>query len=186
MAKHGRIRTAIRRSMHGVPRSLGAISAVAVCIFGAGGCGGGGVEQGAVLSVYVGVPLGGARAGQGRAFCLAARRQLALSGERAASFRLRVHCLDDSGSSGRWSLAAVGANARRAVEDSGTIAYVAEQGSLAARFSRPIVETAGIPQVDAGSAEIALKRIVRAIRLAGTPESSVELRDSVSASLTGG
>lgn len=135
--------------------------------------------------MYVSAPLSGTRSGPGRALCLAARHQLARSGGLAGSFRLRVICLDDSGTTGRWSLAAVGANARRAVEDSATIAYIAEEGSVAARFSRPIVEAAGIPQVEADSGVIALRKVIRAVRLAGTPETSSDLRDSVSRSLAG-
>jgi ABC-type branched-subunit amino acid transport system substrate-binding protein len=153
----------------------------------AGGCATGeGIGQGAVLTVYVSAPLSGRQARQGQAMCRGARRELARSDGRAGSFRVRAVCLDDSAGAPHWSLAAVGANARHAVEDSTTIGYIGEPGAVASRFSRPIVETAGIPQLSTGSGAAAMRKLIGAIRRAGSPETSGDLRDSVNNALSGG
>jgi hypothetical protein len=95
-------------------------------------------------------------------------------------------CLDDSAGAGRWSLAAVGANARRAIEDSTTIGYIGEPGAVASGFSRPILETAGVPQLPGGSGAVAMDKLLHAIRQAGSPESPGDLRESVRNTLTVG
>lgn len=79
----------------------------------------------------------------------------------------------------------MGANARRAVEDSTTIGYIGEPGAVASRFSRPILETAGIPQLSTGSGAADIRKLLDAIERAGSPETPAELRDSVSAVLSG-
>ncbi len=128
------------------------------------------------MTVYVSVPLDGARAVQGRAICAGARRELARSGGRTAGVRVRAVCLDDTGGGKRWSLAAVGANARRATEDSTTVGYIGELDATATRFSRSIVEEAGIAQISTLSGRAAMAELLRAIREAGDAES---LRESV-------
>jgi hypothetical protein len=90
-------------------------------------------------------------------------------------------CLDDTGGANRWSLAAVGANARRATEDSTTVGYIGELDRTATRFSRPIVESAGIAQLSTLSGRAAMASILRAVREAGDPAS---LREAVSEELS--
>jgi ABC-type branched-subunit amino acid transport system substrate-binding protein len=115
--------------------------------------------------------------------CAGAKRQLALRDGRAGNVRVRVICLDDTAGSSRWRLHAVGANARRAVEDSATVAYVGELESEATRFSRPIVEAAGIAQVSGVSGAAAMGEILKAIDAAGDDD---QLRQAVSESLASG
>jgi hypothetical protein len=147
-----------------------AVVAVGV-LFAAGGCGGGeGVAAGATLNVYVSAPLSGAEAVAGKAFCAAARDELRRGGGRAGGVRLRVICLDDTGGSGRWRLAAVGANARRATEDSAAIAYLGEPNPAAAGFSAPILKAAGIGQVAGGSGGAAMAAVMKAVRAAAGSE----------------
>ncbi|MGB7589262.1 MAG: hypothetical protein WBM00_11195 [Solirubrobacterales bacterium] len=147
---------------------------------GLGGCGGGeGVGAGAVLTVYVSTPLSGGQFGRGRAICAGAKRELARSKGRAGSVSVRVLCLDDAGGAGRWTLAAVGADARRAVEDSSTIGYIGELDPTATRFSRPIVEAAGIPQLSTRSGLTAMRELLGAIRRAASASSSGTFRESV-------
>src|SRR5262249_2276399 len=118
------------------PALLLATFFVGRALLGAGGCGAaGGGAGGAVGAGGAGGPLGGPEAAAGKAFCAGAQAALARAGGRAGDVRLRLTCLDDaaasrSASNGAepeekaWSLAAVGANARRASEDSATIAYL--------------------------------------------------------------
>jgi len=110
------------------------------------GCGEGGVEEGAQLTVYVSAPLRGAEAVAGRRLCAEAREEERQAGA-VGSHDLRVVCLDASGAAGRWTLARVGSNARRATEDSTTVAYIGEPDPAARRQSRPIVEKAGIAEL---------------------------------------
>lgn len=128
----------------------------------AGGCGEGGAEQGARLNVYVSAPLSGAEAGVGRAICDEARQEARQAGE-PGGFELRAVCLDAAGPEGRWTLARVGANARRATEDSAAVAYLAEPKQAARRQSLPIVEAAGIAELGGLSGEEAVAEVAAAI-----------------------
>jgi branched-chain amino acid transport system substrate-binding protein len=128
------------------------------------------------VTVYVSAPLHGAQAVDGREMCAGARRELSRSGGHAGGVRARVVCLDDTGGGERWSLAAVGANARRATEDSTTIGYIGELDRAATRFSRPIVEAAGIAQLSTLPGRAAMAKLLQAIRDAGA---SASLRESV-------
>lgn len=130
-----------------------------------GGCGGdGGVSSGATVSVYVSAHL-----------CAGAKRELAPEEGRAGSVRIRVVCLASERDGNGLSLAAIGANARRATEDSTAMAYIEGPNSDAARFSRPIVESAGIAWISGSSGEAAMGQVLRAIAEAD----SSSLRDSV-------
>jgi branched-chain amino acid transport system substrate-binding protein len=157
-----------------------AFSALAL---GAVGCGGGGVAKNATLSVYLSAPLSGAKAAAGQRMCAEARRELGRHGDRAGDVRLRLVCLDDTGGASHWRLAAIGADARRAVEDSSTVAYLGELEPAATRFSQPIVETAGIGQVPGPSGRAAMARVLKAIDAAGD---TGQLREAVSRELSGG
>jgi len=110
------------------------------------GCGEEGAESGATVRVYVSAPLRGEEGGAGRRLCDEARER-AVKGSGEADLEMQVVCLDASGADGRWTLAQVGANARRASEDSAAIAYVGEPAQEARRQSRPIVEAAGIAEL---------------------------------------
>lgn len=87
---------------------------------------------------------------------------------------MRVVCLDDTGGGRRWTLAAVGANARRATEDSSTVAYIGEPDPAATRFSQPILEEAGIAQLTGISTATAMTKLLKAIRAASDSESPRE------------
>lgn len=128
----------------------------------AGGCGDGGAKEGARLNVYVSAPLSGAEAAAGRQICAEARRAARRAGS-PGGFELRVVCLDAAGPGGRWTLAQVGANARRATEDSAAVAYLAESERAARRQSLPIVEAAGIAELGGLSGREALARVAAAI-----------------------
>ncbi|MFL5832429.1 MAG: hypothetical protein ACJ76B_00405 [Solirubrobacterales bacterium] len=112
----------------------------------ASGCGEEGAAGGATVAVYVSAPLRGAEAGAGQRLCDEAREQ-AGQGRRGEELRLRVVCLDASEGGRAWTLAQVGANARRATEDSTAVAYVGEPDPEARRQSQPIVDAAGIAQL---------------------------------------
>lgn len=140
----------------------------------AAGCGGeGGLGDDATATVYVSAPLRGDEAQAGRALCDEAREQ-ASQGKGGEEPALRVVCLDAAGSDGRWTLARVGANARRATEDSTTIAYLGEPDPRAARQSHPILDAAGIAAIDGLDGREAIAQVRAALREAdGDPRDAV-------------
>ncbi|MDX6636478.1 MAG: hypothetical protein QOF06_2681 [Solirubrobacterales bacterium] len=127
------------------------------------------------MTVYVSAPLHGAEAGAGRRLCEGARAAAARSGGEIEDLELAVVCLDAAGETGRWTLAQVGANARRATEDSTTVAYVGEPDSQARKQSRPIVAAAEIAELGGLSGKAAVEKAVAAIREgnASEPRSAV-------------
>lgn len=133
----------------------------------AGGCGEGGASRGATVSAYVVAPL-----------CGGAKQELARAAAAAAGLRVRALCLADPRRHAGVSLAAIGANARSATEDSTAVAYVEPPGS-ATRFSRPIVEAAGIAWIASSSGRSAMVQLLHAIAESDTGS----LRESVRHSL---
>ncbi len=132
------------------------------------GCGEGeGTAADATVAVYVEAPL-----------CAGAKRELASEGGRAGSVRIRVVCLAAVVDGGRLDLATVGANARRATEDSASVAYL--EPPVSPSFSRPIVEAASISVIRDASGAAAMTRLLGAIRDAD----SGSLRDSVREALS--
>lgn len=165
MARRGR--SGGPRSAHVSRKAVLAVAISALVVAGAG-CGEeGGVAEGAAVAAYVAAPL-----------CAEAKRELEREGGEAGDVRVRALCLPAVGN-GRLNLAVVGANARRAAEDSTTVGYLEPPGP-AARFSRPILESAGIALVSDGSGSAAMARLLRALREAGDAAS---LREGVADAL---
>jgi len=75
-------------------------------------------------------------------------------------------------------LAQVGANARRATEDSTTVGYL--EPPTTPSFSRPIVEAANIAAIRTRSGEAAMTQLLHAI---GEAKKSASLRNEVRESL---
>lgn len=127
---------------------------------------------GATVSVYVDAPL-----------CEGAERELRRAEGRAGEPRVRAVCVDPVRAGGRLDLAAIGSNARRAAEDSATVAYIGVPDPAVARFSRPILAEAGIARLAARSGGRAMIRTLGAIRAAA--DESGSLRESVREQLAG-
>jgi hypothetical protein len=136
------------------------------------GCGpGGGVASGATVTAYVEASL-----------CAGARQELASEHGEAGSLRIRAVCLPSPHSGRKLDLAILGANARRAVEDSTAVGYIGDADPTARRFSQPILESAGIASIYSGSGRTAMARLLLAIEEAGTDGS---LREAVRSDLHG-
>lgn len=144
---------------------MAGLVAIVICLAGCGG----GVSKGATVDVYVGFSL-----------CSEAKRELSRHGGEAGDLKVRAVCLGDAEADGRLDLAAIGADARRATEDSASVAYVEAPGP-GNRFSRPIVEAAGVAFLAANSGDAAMTRVLGAV---GDADAS-SLRDSVRGSLDG-
>jgi hypothetical protein len=121
------------------------------------------VSSGATVRVYVGAPL-----------CAGAKRELSRRSGQAGEVHVDAVCLAESRLGAGLDLATVGANARRATEDSTAVAYVEADGP-ANRFSRPIVEAAGIAWTSASSGAGAIRQILHVVAAADLGS----LRDSV-------
>ena len=123
------------------------------------------MAEDATVTVYVSAPL-----------CAGARQELARSGGRSGGLRLRAVCVDDRGSREESRLAAIGAAARQATEDSSAVTYIGTADPVATRFSEPILEEADIPRISADSGEASMTRLLRALQRAGD---SGALRESL-------
>lgn len=144
-------------------QALLACAVLLAAVAPASGCGEGEVSSGATVSVYVSARLcPGAEAG--------------LGGSRGTAGDLRVHvvCLPPVEKKGGADLAAAGANARQAIEDSTSVAFLEAPGP-AAEFAEPIVEAADLAWLEAESGATAIRRVLRALEARGSssPRSAV-------------
>jgi len=108
--------------------------------------------------------------------CEGAERELQRHHGRAGDVLVEAVCLPRTESDGQLQLARAGANARRATEDSTTIAFLEAPGR-GSEFSDPILESAEIPSITSSSGAHAMVQLLRAIDNAGA---SGSLRASVS------
>jgi branched-chain amino acid transport system substrate-binding protein len=147
-------------------------AAIAACAgLAVAGCGGGGIEEGATVRVYAAAPL-----------CAGAKRELFRHGARAGAVQVQVLCLA-AAPGGGGTLASVGANARRATQDSSTVGYIGEATPQATKFSSTILESAGIAQLSGMSGGSAMARLLSAIEAAGK---AGNLREVVDEKISGG
>ena len=144
------------------PSRAAAAALAALALLGLSGCGeGAGVAAGATVHVYVAAKL-----------CPAAQEALGEAGG-TGDVEVRALCLrpgtrgDTGDGRERIDLAVQGANARRATEDSTTVAFIEAKGK-AAEFAQPIVEGAGIAFVEAADGAAAMERVLRAVEDVGT------------------
>ena len=134
----------------------------------AAGCGAGGVAEDATVTAYVEAPL-----------CAGAKRELEAHDGRAGDLRLRVICLPDPSDTTKLDLATVGANARKATEDSTTAAYLEAPHPKASRFTHPILETAEIPWISSSSGAAAVSRLLKLIESSDPGSLRQSLRDEL-------
>jgi hypothetical protein len=126
------------------------------------GCGGGGVSTGATVAVYAAPSL-----------CREARG-VASAAQGRGDLETRVVCLSAAEAGGGAALAVAGSNARRATEDSTAVAFLEAPGPTA-KFTRSIVEAAGVAWLEAASGQSAMRRVVAALedRGSSSPRSAV-------------
>ena len=128
------------------------VAALAVAMIAAG-CGQSGKdEDDAVLTIYVSAPLTGPARADGEDIADGARQALEDAGAEAAGLRVRAEYLDVAGrNESRFDPVTAARNARTAIEDSTSIAYIGELNSGASRTSVPITNQADLLQVAPGS-----------------------------------
>lgn len=108
------------------------------------------------VTVYVSLPLSGPAGPDGRDAADGAKLALEEAEGRAGGLEVEAKYLDGANPVSDWDPAAVGRNARRAVQDSSTAAYIGELASQPTRTSMPITNDAGIAQISPGASGIDL------------------------------
>ena len=94
------------------------------------------------------------------ALCAEAKEELQNHGVEAGDVKVRAVCLPSSEKDGKLDLATIGSNARRATEDSSSIAYIGEPTEAASHFAETILEEAGIRQYAATPGAKAMRRVL--------------------------
>ena len=113
--------------------------AAAAALRAAAGCGGSSSPSGdATLTIYASADT--------PAFAAGARAELAKHDGKAAGLPVTLVALSDA-TGGHWDPVRIAENARRASEDSTSIAYLGELEPGATRISEPITGQAGILQI---------------------------------------
>jgi len=133
-------------------------AALAALLLAASGCGEGeGVAEDATVTAYVEAPL-----------CAGAKQELLSHRGRAGSLNVKAVCLPSAAEGQKLDLAILGANARRATEDSTAVAYLEAPNPRAARFTHPILETAEIPWLTSSSGKAAMANLLKLIEVEGS------------------
>jgi branched-chain amino acid transport system substrate-binding protein len=113
--------------------------------------------RGKTLTIYASVPLRGVSRVSGTAVILGARLALGRVHGRIGSYRIALKVLNDATAQrGGWDPGQTTLNARTAVLDPTTIAYLGELNSGASAVSIPPLNRAGIPQVSPASTAVGL------------------------------
>lgn len=150
-------------------RCLPAILAASALIGALAGCGEeSGVESGATVSVYVDSGL-----------CAGARAELSRQRGEAGDLRVQMLCLDPVPAAADSELATIGANARRATEDSTAVAFIEPPDSTTAKFSHPILESANLGWTTSSSGSTAMQRVLSAIESADSDSVRDEVREAL-------
>lgn len=147
--------------------AIGGLLGLAALLLGAAGCGGDSVADGATVRVYLSADL-----------CADAQWELSGPEAEASSVEVEALCLKGAETGGRLDLATIGANARRATEDSAAVAYVEPKGP-ANRFAQTIVEEAGIAYLTSSFGARAARQVLKAVEEAGSGSLRDEVRDAL-------
>jgi branched-chain amino acid transport system substrate-binding protein len=124
-----------------------------------GGGGGGGTASGDTLTIYSSLPLQGDSRPQSEDVVRGMELALEKSGGKAGNFTIKYTSLDDAvAATGKWEPGKVSENARKAVGDDKTIAYLGEFNSGASAISIPLINEAGILQVSPANTYVGLTR----------------------------
>jgi branched-chain amino acid transport system substrate-binding protein len=143
---------------------LVAVAALALAL-GIGACGGddegdtgaGGDGGPKKLTIYSSLPLQGAARAQAVATVNGAKLALKEAGGKVGDFAIQYESLDDStAQAGGWEPGQTASNARKAIADDSTIAYIGEFNSGATAVSLPLLNEAGIAQVSPGNTAVGI------------------------------
>lgn len=111
------------------------------------------------LTIYSSLPLQGDSRPQSQSVVNGEKLALADAGGKVGNFTIKYVSLDDStAAAGKWDAGAVSSDARKAAQDSTTIAYLGEFNSGASAISIPILNGANILQVSPSNTAYGLTR----------------------------
>lgn len=111
------------------------------------------------LTIYSSAPLQGPDRARSQAAIAGMKLALNEAGGRVGRFTVKFVSLDSSTSDGEgWEPEQVAGNARRAIKDRTTIAYLGELENNASAISIPLMNQAGVLQVSPGDRAIGLTR----------------------------
>ena len=119
--------------------------------------------KGDTLTVFSSLPLQGPEAERAKSILNAEKLALKDAGGKAGRFKVNFSFADDATGDRNppgWNPDTVADNARKAVEDLRTIAYLGELDSGASAISVPITNEAGFAQISAGSTSVGLTKFV--------------------------
>jgi branched-chain amino acid transport system substrate-binding protein len=148
-------------------RSLAAWSCLtAAMAFGVAACGdddsgggGGSKASGSTLTIYSSLPLQGDSRPQSEDVVRGEQLALEKVGGKAGNYKIKYTSLDDAtAATGKWEPGKVSENARKAVGDDNTIAYLGEFNSGASAISAPLLNEAGILMVSPSNTYVGLTR----------------------------
>ena len=155
-----------------------ALCALVLATVGAVGCGEEeGVAEGATVHAYVEAPL-----------CEVAAPVARVEDESGEEVSVRFVCLPAArgaelsqgvGGGRRIDLAVAGANARRATEDSTTVAYLQPAVPRVTRFTRPILEAAGVGWVAADTGREGAAQLISLIEEADSSSLRADVREAL-------
>ncbi|MDX6642186.1 MAG: branched-chain amino acid transport system substrate-binding protein [Solirubrobacteraceae bacterium] len=135
-------------------RSLVVAGSICALALGASACGsskksGSNAEiKGSTLTIYSSMPLQGAAGGQNQAAVNGAKLAVKDVGGKIGKYTINYVPLDDAtAAAGKADDAKTGENARKAVADKTTVAYLGEYNSGATKISLPTLNKGGIAQV---------------------------------------
>ena len=139
---------------------------IAAMAFGVAACGddddaggGGGKASGDTLTIYSSLPLQGDSRPQSEDVVRGEQLALEKAGGKAGNFTIKYVSLDDAtAATGKWEPGKVSENARKAVGDEKTIAYLGEFNSGASAISAPLLNEAGILMVSPSNTYVGLTR----------------------------
>ncbi len=150
--------------------------ACALAVVVAGGCADeqsrSGRVPGDTLTIFSSLPLQGAHADQAQSIVNAEKLALRETGGRAGDFKINFASADDATAGGDrvgWDPDKTAENARKAVENTRTIAYIGDFDSGATAISLPITNEAGFAQVSPASTAVGLTKFTPGAE-AGEPD----------------
>jgi hypothetical protein len=126
------------------------------------------VSKGATVTAYVEAPL-----------CAGAKQELLKQGNHAGELHVQAICLQSPRSQDKLKLSTLGANARRATEDSTTVAYLEASDRPASQFTHPILETAEIPWISESSGKAAMAHLLHLIEASGSGSLRASIREAL-------
>jgi branched-chain amino acid transport system substrate-binding protein len=150
--------------------------ACTLAVVAASGCGDeqsrSGRVPGDTLTIFSSLPLQGPHADQAQSIVNAQKLALRETGGRAGDFKINFASADDATAGGDrvgWDPDKTAENARKAVENTRTIAYIGDFDSGATAISLPITNEAGFVQVSPASTAVGLTKFAPGAE-AGEPE----------------